>query len=61
MSLENIGKLQTTVGGFVLGALNYWYTVGVKIPQTQDEWAMLVVSMVLSGAGIISPNVVGRR
>lgn len=57
MSLKNFSQLQTTIGGFLAGAALYWYQVGLKIPQTPDEWVQLIVPMILFGAGVTLPNV----
>lgn len=61
MSFKNFGQLQTTIGGFIAGALVYWYQVGLTIPQTAEECVQLVVPMLLLGMGISLPNVTAPR
>ena len=49
--MKAIKNWQTTAWGFIGGLATYITTVGVKIPETRQEWGAFVLGAVVAGLG----------
>jgi len=54
--MGNVRDLFTTIGGFLVGAAQYWVSVGAKVPETQDEWLRLALGIVCVVGGAVAPD-----
>lgn len=61
MNLSNITDLKSTITGLVLGAGQYWFLIGEKLPETPAEWVSLVFGVMLTVGGAATPNSVFAR
>lgn len=47
---------KTSIGGMLLSALLWWHTTGFKIPETKQDWAVAVGSLLITMAGLAAPD-----
>ena len=50
--MKALGNWRTSASGTMLGILGWWAGVGFKVPETKQEWAMAVGSILVTVFGL---------